>query len=243
MVLTMRFSEIEKPILAIESTGTASSIAIGQKGSILSNQYFNSGKQGSELLSSTIDFSLKALNLKPQDLGAVCVSLGPGSFTALRISISTAEALRLALGIPLYGINTLHLIATGLSVSKERIRVIQDAYKGEFYSGTFHINQGEVFQEGNIEAITPENFTGSLKQGDLLCGSALPKLRRLNLAPNDDQIRIIDGLISIPDAAKMLDYFFMFPPAAPLETPVQPVYIRASEAEISYQKRFKIEHD
>lgn len=237
----MNLKSITKPILSIESTGTAASIAIGKQGVILTSRFFNSGKQGSELLSAAIDEALHSLNIKPSMLGAVCVSLGPGSFTALRISISTAEALRLALEIPLYGINTLALIAAAFTGCNKTIRVIQDAYKGEFYSGTFQIKQGEVVQQGALVTITPEQFMATLNQDEIICGSGIAKLNKLELNPAEKGAEVYEGFLSIPNAAGLLDYLYRQEEAEPMSIPIEPVYIRASEAEISYQQRFGFE--
>ena len=98
-------------LLAIETSSNACSVALYQ-GDILASHDFKSMTRGhSEMLMPMIEDVMKGAQTPMGALNAIAVSIGPGAFTGLRIGISSARALGLALNIPVYGIPTPKLIA------------------------------------------------------------------------------------------------------------------------------------
>ncbi|KKL06136.1 hypothetical protein LCGC14_2599040 [marine sediment metagenome] len=88
-------------------------------------------------LMSAIDKMLKDASLTIKDLNGIAVSLGPGSFTGLRIGIATAKGLAQGLNIPVVGIPTLDGLAFNLSCCQDLICPILDARKGEVYCALY----------------------------------------------------------------------------------------------------------
>ena len=100
-----------RKILAIESATDICSIAIGwENGQIVSRQLAEANRHSSGLL-PLIEECLQTAGLKPTDLDAVVISDGPGSYTGLRVGLSTVKGLCYALGIPLIAVNTLLSLA------------------------------------------------------------------------------------------------------------------------------------
>ena len=94
-------------ILLIETATQICSVALAVDGTIAARRISDTPNAHSTRLSVFIDEVLKECSLTPRDLGAVCVSAGPGSYTGLRIGVSTAKGFCYALGIPLVSVPTL----------------------------------------------------------------------------------------------------------------------------------------
>jgi tRNA threonylcarbamoyladenosine biosynthesis protein TsaB len=99
-------------ILSIETTTSVCSVAIAKDGQLLSLRELNSKNSHAEILNGYIEDVLKESNTALAHLNAVAVSEGPGSYTGLRIGVSTAKGLCYSLDIPLINISTLQSLAT-----------------------------------------------------------------------------------------------------------------------------------
>lgn len=98
-------------ILSIETSTKACSAAIHQDGKLLSVSELYNEKSSSGMLTTLIEHVVKTASLKLQDIDAVAVAKGPGSYTGLRIGVSTAKGLCFTLEKPLIAINTLEAMA------------------------------------------------------------------------------------------------------------------------------------
>lgn len=108
-------------ILNIETSGSVCSTALTDDGMILFHREDFEGRNHATLLSGFIKACLDHAKEHELRLDAVAVSLGPGSYTGLRIGLSEAKGLAYALSIPLIGINTLELMATRVMFSTDSI--------------------------------------------------------------------------------------------------------------------------
>jgi tRNA threonylcarbamoyladenosine biosynthesis protein TsaB len=118
-----------------------------------------------EKLLDLVDAAMKQAELRMSDLEAVAVSQGPGSYTGLRIGVSTAKGIAYGLEIPLIGINTLQAMAASQLVNQgEFVVAVLDARRKEVYTQTF----GDALQEiTSIEALVLEEgvFASVLEKG------------------------------------------------------------------------------
>lgn len=94
-------------VLLIETATQICSVVLATDGKVMSRRESDTPNAHSTCLSVFIDEVLKESHLTPRELGAVCVSAGPGSYTGLRIGVSTAKGFCYALGIPLLSVPTL----------------------------------------------------------------------------------------------------------------------------------------
>ncbi len=130
-------------ILNIETSTNVCSVALTAEGMIMQHREDFEGRNHAALLSGFIKESLDFLQDKELKLEAVAVSLGPGSYTGLRIGMSEAKGLAYALDIPLIGISTLQLLATRvmfstLDIDPETIFVpMIDARRMEVYTAAY----------------------------------------------------------------------------------------------------------
>jgi len=124
-------------ILAIESSSDISSISIGKGNEIVCEYNFKHNLGLLKRLSCEIENMLSSSEIEIGNLGAIAVSLGPGSFTGLRIGITAAKALAYALDIPLIGVPTLDAIAENVSYMDNLICPMIFARENEVYFTVF----------------------------------------------------------------------------------------------------------
>ena len=149
-------------ILHIESATKTCSVALSQNGSGLlcveehSDQYIHGEK-----LAVFIDDIMKRASIAPENLSAISISSGPGSYTGLRIGFSLAKGMCYALSIPLISIDTLQAYESGARnyFSDSVICVMLDARRMEVYSTIFDKN-GVIIKPLSSDILTEEaNFT------------------------------------------------------------------------------------
>ena len=101
-------------ILSIETSTKTSSIAIHDRGRLISSQHIHLDKSHSEYLTLSIKYLIETSGLKMSDIDVVAISKGPGSFTGLRIGTSTAKGLCYGLNAKLISVNSLEAMAQGM---------------------------------------------------------------------------------------------------------------------------------
>lgn len=151
-------------ILCIETATDICSAALCDESKILAAAEAPAGKSHASSLTVIIGHLLEANGLRVADLDAVAVSKGPGSYTGLRIGVSTAKGLSYAAGIPLIGINTLAAMCSGyisshkgeLSSSTLLCPMI-DARRMEVYNALFR-HDGIIFRETAADIIDENSF-------------------------------------------------------------------------------------
>ena len=152
-------------ILSIETSTSICSVAIHEQGELLALAEIKEPGAHAEKLLLLVDEVLEKAGLSFGDLDAVAVSQGPGSYTGLRIGVSTAKGIAYALEIPLIGINTLQAMAASQQVATgDYVVAVLDARRKEVYTQTF----GDSLQElSPIEAVVLEEgvFASILDKG------------------------------------------------------------------------------
>jgi tRNA threonylcarbamoyladenosine biosynthesis protein TsaB len=148
-------------ILNIETATTNCSVALAKEGkTILCKEMAEEGYSHAERLHVFIEEIIKEAGITFQDLIAVAVSQGPGSYTGLRIGVSAAKGLCYALDIPLIAVDTLQVMASQVTVSSGLIIPMLDARRMEVYSAIFSPNfenkravQAEIITENSFEEL------------------------------------------------------------------------------------------
>jgi tRNA threonylcarbamoyladenosine biosynthesis protein TsaB len=157
-------------ILAIETSTYAGSIAVVGDDAILGEYYFNIGPVHTEKLIPSIDWLLSELGMVKSDLSGVAVSLGPGSFTSLRVGISTAKGICYSLGIPLVGVSSLKALAMNLPFAPYNICPVIDARKGEVFTSLFRFTNGELERILEDIVVSPEGLVEIIKDNTIFVG-------------------------------------------------------------------------
>ncbi|RYJ52874.1 tRNA (adenosine(37)-N6)-threonylcarbamoyltransferase complex dimerization subunit type 1 TsaB [Flavobacterium petrolei] len=125
-------------ILNIETATKNCSVALAKDGkTILCKEIAEEGYSHAERLHVFIEAIIKEAGIALQDLSAIAVSQGPGSYTGLRIGVSAAKGLCYALDIPLIAVDTLQALAAQVTISSGLIIPMIDARRMEVYSAIF----------------------------------------------------------------------------------------------------------
>jgi tRNA threonylcarbamoyladenosine biosynthesis protein TsaB len=144
---------------------------------------WNAGRNHTTTLLAEIDHLCRLCAIGIEQLSAIAVATGPGSFTALRVGMSVAKGLAFALGIPILGIGTLDAAAHGAAHWKLPVRAFVPAGRGRFVTADFVWSRGRLTQRGEIRHRAPEELGEGLLQPTVLVGELpereAPALRAL----------------------------------------------------------------
>lgn len=134
-------------ILAIETSAKVASVAILEDEKLLFETVLNHRYTHSKMLLPAVEQALESTELIMQDITAVGVSVGPGSFTGLRIGVATAKSLAHAAQCPIVGISTLDALAMNIPYFYGLCVPIMDARCNQVYTATYTWEQGELCKE------------------------------------------------------------------------------------------------
>ncbi len=144
-------------ILNIETSSSICSVALSEGEKIIAEKHTYEANSHSKLLAKFIDNLLKEQQIRVKDLEAIAVSEGPGSYTGLRIGVSTAKGLCYASGLPLIAIDTLQIMCINLIENyKQKIDSqsilcpMLDARRMEVYTAFFDFDANKISETGNM---------------------------------------------------------------------------------------------
>lgn len=172
------------PILAIETSGLVGSIALSGNDAIIERQLATEGRRHAQTLTLEIQELLQAYGLTPGDLQGVAVSLGPGSFTGLRVGLVCAKTLAYALDCPLLGVETFASIVDHLDPSSlpdtaaSRCFVVSDAQRGDFYLAEYRPTKAEGWlRQGDFQIVPGRAWAAGLTPEDVILGPGVSRLQ------------------------------------------------------------------
>ncbi len=172
-------------ILSIETATTNCSVSLSKKGTtIFLKEDYDKNHSHAERLHVYIDEVLKEANIKSNELDAIAVSKGPGSYTGLRIGVSAAKGLCFALDKPLISASTLEALARQIICSDGVIVAMLDARRMEVYSAIFDSNYNFI-RETEAEVLNEDSYNSYLEEGKVyFIGNGVEKTTSLISHPN-----------------------------------------------------------
>ena len=145
-------------ILAFETSAKAASTALLEDGRLLGEIYQNTGLTHSQTLMVMAEDLLKQCGKTVEDISAVAVAEGPGSFTGVRIGVAAAKGFAWGGEIPCCGVSTLEAMAELAGIWQGYLCPCMDARRSQVYNALFYVNRGE------IQRLTPDR---AIALGDL----------------------------------------------------------------------------
>lgn len=167
-------------ILALETSGTGGSAATLEVGGAAHVVRLPPSERSAPGLAPAIRDVLAAAGWQPRDVDVVGITVGPGSFTGLRIGVTTAKTLAFALGADLIGVNTLEVIARQVSVDAQRLWTVLDAHRSQLFVGRFESQAEPASTWRAVEGpplMSVDEWIAELKPVDCVAGPVVGRLR------------------------------------------------------------------
>ena len=158
-------------ILAVDTATNSCSVAVTDDGKLAAEFTTRKNETHSKHLMELIHSVLGNAGFGVGDLDGLAVTVGPGSFTGLRIGISTIKGLAFALDKPVVGISTLEALAWQCGQTPHLICPLLDARKGEVYAATYGFIEGELIQMTGARAIIPETVVEDINSPCVFIGT------------------------------------------------------------------------
>lgn len=228
-------------ILALDTSTQVSSVAVASGDRLAAELTMQARLTHSETLMPHIEQVLAMASVKRTELEGIAVSIGPGSFTGLRIGLAAAKAMAYALDIPLVGISTLQALACHFPVPGLHVVPLIDAQKGNAYMECFHWAQGKPVSEEPVRILPMADCLAacaSLEGQVVLLGDAVVKrvAGKMDLPPH---VQLAPVSLRMPRAANvaLLGWQRLAKGERDNVMDLEPLYIRRSEAEVLWEKR------
>lgn len=177
-------------ILNIETSTEACSVALTGDCAVLANFEDRTGRKHAERLGGFVESALTAAKEQERKIEAVSVSIGPGSYTGLRIGLSMAKGLAYSLNVPLIGVPTLQILATNVMFNhhgitlESRFAPMIDARRMEVYTCVLDMWLKELMPVKPL-ILEADSYCEFLDQGPLLfMGNGVEKARTVISHPN-----------------------------------------------------------
>ena len=164
-------------ILALETTETVGSVAALADGNLLAELSLGHTQRSAQSLAPTMLALLKQVGWLPGDVQLVAVSVGPGSFTGLRIGVTTAKVFAYSVGADILGVDTLETIAAAAPDDVTEVSAVMDAQRGEVVARRFaRRSDGWLEPLGPEKLLDVETWLMELPAGVAVTGPVLGKL-------------------------------------------------------------------
>ena len=230
-------------ILAFETSAKAASVALMENGKLLGESYQNTGLTHSQTLMVMAEDLLKQCGKTVQDVTAVAVAEGPGSFTGVRIGVAAAKGFAWGREIPCFGISTLEAMAESLGVYQGYVCACMDARRSQVYNALFYADNGVLERYSEDRAISLAELGEELAHldgsiflvgdgADLTHKTLSGNLAELILPPEHRKHQRATG-VAILAARQAAEG------AAPSGGALTPNYLRLSQAEREKLERMK----
>ena len=230
-------------ILAFETSAKAASVALMEGQTLLGETYQNTGLTHSQTLLPMAQDLIKSCGYTPEQIQAVAVAAGPGSFTGVRIGVAAAKGFAWGKELPCYGVSTLEAMALNLGVWDGLVVPVMDARRNQVYTATFQAREGKLERLCEDRAISLQDLGEELKNenrsiflvgdGSILCYNILKEVVPALILPREHRMHQRAAGVALAAAGKIAA-------GEPGDGAcLQPNYLRLSQAERERMEREK----
>ena len=228
-------------ILAIDSSTPVAGVALVRDGNLVRESFINFRQTHSEMLMPLVDETLKGCELTVGDLDALAVTMGPGSFTGLRIGLAAVKGLSLAAGLPVVGVSTLAALAHNICFTDYLVCPLLNARRQEVYGGCYD-NRGPYPRLIGAEVACPaEQLARSARElarqqgrpGIIMLGDGFAPYREIFATQLGEQLQVAPAHLMLPRASALGSLALVKAGRGEYQAvmAMRPHYIRLSEAE------------
>ena len=219
-------------LLALDTSNEAMSVAVLDNDKLLAQTTINRKRTHSEQLLPAIDDLVAASGLQPEDLDKIIVADGPGSYTGIRIAVTTGKTLAYTLNIALAGVSSLAVLAANITDTKAMIVPIMNARRNNVFTGVYQWNKGRL-----INVVTDRHVPlkllltelATLHQPVIFVGSDAAMFRAQIIETLGGLAQFAPSWLNLPQALRLGQLGKDLPPVSVYD--FVPRYLRLTEAE------------
>jgi tRNA threonylcarbamoyladenosine biosynthesis protein TsaB len=163
----------EPLLLALDTSTSTAGVALYDGQRVLSETTWLAGREHSTRLLTEVGAALGRIGREPSHLSGLAVARGPGSFTGVRVALSVAKGMASGLGLPLWGVNSLEVVARAAGVTELPVLAVLEAGRGRYAIGAYRA--GSAVDEARTASL--DDLLASLREPTLVIGDLDPKAR------------------------------------------------------------------
>lgn len=226
-------------ILGIDTSTMTGSIGLLDHRELIAEYTLTSLVTHSERLMVMVDLLLKGVGLRIEEVDGIAVALGPGSFTGLRIGVTTAKSLAYSLGKPLAGVPTLDALVQNFPLTDRLLCPILDARKKEVYSAFYRLKDHQIQRISAYQVGPIEEVLGKIEEPVIFLGNGLNLYREYIEHALGKNALFADPAHSSPKGGFIAYLGLQRLTKNDQDDPfsLTPIYVRKSDAEIFWEKR------
>lgn len=157
-------------LLAVDTSTQWIGLALYDGTQVLGEVVWQSRNHHTTELAPAIADLMQRCGIRPEELSAAAVALGPGSFTALRIGLAVVKGMALAVHIPVVGVPTLDILASAQAVRELPMVCVLQAGRGRLAAGWYHAARGQWVAKGEAQVTHAEELLEQIQKPTLVCG-------------------------------------------------------------------------
>lgn len=226
--------------LAMDTSNHPLSVALVEDRQLIAETTLNLAKNHSVYLMPVIKELLASANWQPEQLDRIVVSKGPGSYTGIRIAVTTAKTLAATLKIELVGVSSLALIAANVAtvIPNQLVVSFFDARRGNVFAGGFKYQNNKLNNVITEQHVSFEKLLNGLKENNepvVLVGDQIEAFKSQLAEFAGSQFRLAPVNATIPSAYQLALLGDQATPVEDIDKFI-PNYLRVTEAEAQWQK-------
>ena len=226
-------------VFGIDTSTSCESVGLIDDGEVISDYLLNLPVTHSERLLGAIEFVLRDARCPIEKIDGWAIALGPGSFTGLRIGVSTVKGLAFATGKPVAGVSILDVLASQIAPTPHLICPILDARKREIYTAFYRYEDGSSLKrQSDYQAIRPETLVKKINEPTIFLGDGVKTYGDflLNSLPSSAIFPPAPLHVSHGSMVAKLGFELLQKGEHLNLSTFSPLYIRPSEAEMKWQE-------
>ena len=230
-------------ILGIDTSSMATSIAIVEDNKLISEYTVNTKQTHSQKLMPMLENMVNISGMNINEIDAIAVCEGPGSFTGLRIGMATAKAVAHVNNLPIISVNSVEILAANMDLNNKKICSILDAQRTQVYMGKYQFTNNKLEELQSVDVVEIDDLLEQLsksKEEWILVGEAVYKyedkileVKNIQIPSPSHNVNKASSLCSIAmnKYKEDKDIYDCYT--------VMPKYIRKSQAEVQHDEKMK----
>lgn len=226
-------------VLGLDTSTSCGSVGLFENGEIICDYLLSIPVTHSQRILAAIELVLKEACCSIEQIDAWAIALGPGSFTGLRIGVSTIKGLAFATGKPVTGVSTLDVLASQIPPTPYLICPVLDARKQEVYAAFYRFDKNLMSRVSDYQAIKPEDLVKTIKEKTIFLGDGAKNYKEFLLNSLSSLVLFPPAPFHLPHGSTVAKLGFeQLQKGESLDlSAFGPMYVRPSEAEIKWQEK------